>query len=640
MTNSAQSPIKTPKLESKTKTPSRIQAFLQQRLVGTVAFSICLNLGLTGAATWTMWNANQNLKATVDEQVKLQELSSRLTLLEGRLSENTTLDPGKQLWEKRYYNNAFDIQAVTDALSQDTPSSVRDVLTQVLESAKQLTQMEAQSAQLVQQRQLPAASAIMIGKEYKQQKKILIQGAQTITGNIKEQINSKIQAQRLALDLSIYLAMASVGLFAVIGWVVVVAVRGYILDRENSQKSLQAVQTNLLQLNQQLQQEAELRAEQQDRIVEESQTLQTDIGHILDVVCALEEGNLTVQAEVNDRATGLVSDTLNRLVESLHRTIAVVVSSAHQVTDSAGNLKDLAIDTASQAQKQTQSIQQIQTLIDQVNDLTAQSREQALATNTAVELAQTAVGNGQEEMDAMVNGIDTLQQGTDRIVKRMQMLNDFVELTAQFSKEQKRVAALTRVLALNASLLSTRAIKEQDPDGFASIAREFETIANQVNNLASETNQSLISLQQRTLQIQTVTSGLNQDVSEIEQLVDKFTDEVGKSREAFVNIQTVTDRVAMMGERVNASSQEIVQLAQDTLTAIQSIGSIAENTETKATVTRDRVQSMGNLAQNLLQMMEFFRLQQITTDSPSTLFVPHEGESKVEEQPQEGQLAT
>jgi methyl-accepting chemotaxis protein PixJ len=229
------------------------------------------------------------------------------------------------------------------------------------------------------------------------------------------------------------------------------------------------------------------------------------------------------------------------------------------------------------------------------------------------------VSSGQAEMDGMVGGIDSLQQGTEQIVRRMQILNDFVELAAQFSKDQKRVAALTRVLALNAALLSTRAIKEQDPEQFASIANEFETIAIQVNDLAIDTNRSLVMLQQRTNQIQTVTSGLDQDVIDINQLVQKFTNEVGKSRQAFHNIQAVTEQVGTMGEQVAASSQDIVKVVSDALTAIQSIGIIAQNTEDKASGTRLQVQIMVELAQNLLYRVEFFQLDKAAALLPNAL---------------------
>jgi methyl-accepting chemotaxis protein PixJ len=443
---------------------------------------------------------------------------------------------------------------------------------------------------------------------------------------------NEVQGGRQALSEAIMLALTSVGIVVASGSLVVLTVRSYIHDREQSGQSLQTFQSDLLKLNQELQQEAQLRERQQAQVSQESATLQTDIGQILDVVSSLETGNLTVRAEVNERATGLIADTLNRLIESLHQTITVVASSAQRVVGNASELEQLALETTSQAQNQTRSIQQIERSIAEVNRLSTDSQHQALATIEAVELAKAAIGNGQQEMGAMADGIEILQQGTEQIIRRVQSLTEYVDLAAKFSKDQTRVAALTRVLALNASLLSTRALKEQDPAQFASLANEFEAIADRVNELAGETNQSLASLQHRTNQIQTVTSGLDRDVTDIGQLVQKFTSEMSKSRQAFTNIQVVTDRVASVSKQVSVSSQDIVLVVSDTLTAIQSIGIISQNTEHKATVTRKQVQAMGNLAQNLSQMVEFFQLKDENPSGMSKILVP--ADSTVVKNPQ------
>ncbi len=610
--------------------PQWVQHFLQQRLLGTVIFFILLNLILTSAATWNIWNISQSLKQMVNRQTNLQEISTKLSALDLNIDRNLLLPPGKPLSEKRYVSNADDIKTVTADLRRDIQAKDRKIFNSIEKSANKLIAMEKQGFKLLKEKKLPEAATILNGNEYTEETTTYIQGVQAGMISINDQIKSQTQAQRVALDRSIWLAIASLGLLLALGIIIAKALQSYIRDQENSRRSIQAFQDDLLQLNEKLQEEAQLRSVQQTQIVYESELLQTDVGHILDVVCSLEEGNLNVQAAVNERATGLVSDTLNRLIESLSEIIGVVVSSAHQVTNRAIGLDQLAIETASQAQNQTQSIQQAESLIAQVNKLTINSRQQAIATTNAVQLAKTAVASGQDEMNAMVGGIASLQQGTEQIVRRMQVLNDFVELAAQFSKDQKRVAALTRVLALNASLLSTRAVQEQNPEQFASIANEFETIAIQVNELAIDTNRSLVTLQQRTNQIQTVTSGLDQDVIDINQLVQKFTDEVGKSRQAFHNIQAVTDQVASMGDQVNTSSQDIAEVVKNTQSAIQSIGIIAQSTESKAKVTREQVQNMSELAQVLLQSVEFFRLNQSTPEefirsatSPSLMAKDH-----------------
>jgi methyl-accepting chemotaxis protein PixJ len=606
--NSEQSPQSLAPSQLNLATPKKtnqFQSFLQKHLVSTIIISTCVNFGLTSAATWSVWNTSQQLEINVSKQDRQQELNSKVIYLDEVLTMSALMytNTGLPEWEKRYNDAAPVFDKNFAEFTQNITQSAG-----MKAASKKLFEMEEAAFKLTKQGKLKEASLLLVNAEYKKNKQVQNDEFDVLATKIRTAAESQVKADRQSLSDAILLALLSLGLFVATGSLVVLTVRSYTRDREQAQKSLQAFQTDLIGLNEKLQQEDKLRSAQKNQIEAESNLLQLDIGHILDVVSLLEDGNLTAQAQVNDRSTGLISDTLNRLIESLHQVISVVVSSADRVVDSAEGLEQVAVETASQAQNQTRSIQEIAALIAKVNTLSSDSRDQALATTDAVQLAKAAVGNGQQEMNAMADGIAQLQQATEQIVRRVERLNEFVELAAQFSKDQKRSAALTRVLALNASLLSTRAVKEQDPNQFASLANEFETIADRVNELAEDNNTSLISLQHRTNQIQTVTSGLNQDITDINQLVQKFTGEMGKSRQAFTNIQLVTDQVAIVGDQVNASSQDIIRMVGETLVAIQSIGVIAQNTEQKATVTREQIHSMGDLAQNLLSRVEFFRL--------------------------------
>ncbi len=589
---------------------AKFQAAIQKRLVATITVSILLSLGLTGTSAWNVWRIYQGLQTTVAKQFKLQELSSSIIHLDEVLTMSARMaaSTGNPKWENRYNQFVPKLDEDIKAILKDVPVSAQSNPEQTDIANQKLVGMETQSFELVHRGRYPQALSLLLGKEYEAQKQIYSSGIQGTLSTVKRDVESQLDAYRQSLLQSVIFAVSSSLLSALSWYVVLLAVKGYIRDRQASQSALLSSQDNLTQVNQALEREAQERSRQEQRIRDESDLLQADVAHILDVVSALEDGDLTIEADVNERATGLVSDTLNRLIESLNRIVSVVVSTAQQVTQSADRLKLLAVDTAEQAQAQTVSAQDVQSLMNNVNALTENSLQQAIATAEAVQLAQSAVAVGQQEMKEMVGGIDMLQQGTDQIVKRTELLTDFVDLASQFSKDQKRVASLTRVLALNASTLSSRALKEQNPEQFASIANEFETVARQVNDLASETNRSLILLQQRTAQIQTVTSGLNQDVSDISKLVQGFTMGVSQSRQAFDNIQSVTEQVALVGQQVRQSSQEIVQGVRQTLTATDEIATVAQSTAAKASITREQVEAMGNLARTLLEMVEFFRV--------------------------------
>jgi methyl-accepting chemotaxis protein PixJ len=593
----------------------RVRNFVRTNLVGTITVTIAGSLLLTGASTWNMWNIYQGFQSTVAKQVDLQK-NSGLSLYVGEIlsgSVRQSAATGDPKWEKRYHENEAELDRIIKQVMAEVPPAIRAEASKTDEVNLKLVAIEAQVFKFVQQGKKEAGMKLLLGEEYASLDKIYYEGTTKVLDQIDRSIKQQLKDYENQLLISIIIAVGTLPIL-LLGWVLVLsAVRDYIRDRKAAQLSLTSSQTNLLQLNQQLAGEAEFRSQQEQKIRSESDLLQVDIAHILDIVSSIEDGDLTVQAQVNDRATGLVSDTLNRTIESLTRIFAAVVETTHTVTTDASQLESVALETAQQAQFQTAEVRAVQSLLDRVNTLITKSLEYGAATETAVHAATSAVTTGQQAIEDTIDGMGTLRAGTDQIVKRTELLTEFVDLAAQFSKDQKRVASLTRVLALNASTLSARAVKEQNPDQFASLAKEFETIARQVNDLATDTNHSLVSLQQRTDRIQTVTSGLSQDITDINRLVQQFTTEIGKSGQAFNSIQTAIAQASALDQQVNDSNQNIVQAVRDTLTAIESIAAVAQVTEAKATITREQVQLMGDLSRRLLQMVEFFQLNTPTS---------------------------
>ncbi len=385
--------------------------------------------------------------------------------------------------------------------------------------------------------------------------------------------------------------------------------------------ALSSLVETLVANQEQLRQESGLREQQALIRQHETENLTLDIGQLLDVVCSLEEGDFTVEAEVSDRATGLVADTLNRLIEELANTLSNVVSTVQQVTASADDLEKLALNTSKQVQEQTQSVTNIKNLVASVNSISQNTAEQALISSDAVKQAREAVDRGEEEILNMSEEIELLQDGTQQIIKRAETLSDFVSLAAQFAEDQKRVAALTRVLALNASMVASRASAQEDPEQFIVITKEFETIAQQVNDLAMQTNQGLLRLKQRTDQIETVVSGITQDIQEIDRAVSQFDLSVQNSRQVFNNIKEVTIKVDRVGQEVTSSSMSIAELTQTTLVSVEGIAKVATEAERSSQFTSEQASLMDHLARTLLERVSFFRLKQKVEDEGKSLVV-------------------
>ncbi len=341
---------------------------------------------------------------------------------------------------------------------------------------------------------------------------------------------------------------------------------------------------------------------------QEAQYLETEIGGLLDVVSALEEGDLTVQAEVSDRATGLVADTLNRLREQLAEVIAGVLATAQKVADGASGLEQMAQIVSENVDNQAQSVAKGRALTEQVAQLAQDSVAMVRESSQALATIQSTVEQGQVAINTLTEAIGVLQEGTVKIIQRMKTLGEFVGLAEQFVQDQGQIASLTQVLAINATLVAARAAEQRDPKQFIGVAREFEAIAGQVNNLATQTNEGLGVLQQRTGQIQAVVSAIDAEVQGLGRLVEGFTKGVEKSQKAFNEVQTVTIDVVATGQKVSESSNEIANAAESTARYISEIATLAEQTANLTAEARTQAEIMGELAQQLLQGIRYFRL--------------------------------
>jgi methyl-accepting chemotaxis protein PixJ len=265
-------------------------------------------------------------------------------------------------------------------------------------------------------------------------------------------------------------------------------------------------------------------------------------------------------------------------------------------------------------------IAQIETEISNLNSFAAESLSSTLSIDETIKLIQAAIVNGQNAVNHISNGNATLEENIEQTTSRARDLNEFIELVVEFAKNQKQIAALTRVLALNTSLLSSKATKEQEPEQFANIANEFKAIANQINDLTSKTNDNLLALERRTDRIKTVTSGLNQDITNIHQLVQSITKEISKSRQAFKNIELVTDEGELANQEISTSNHNIIHTISEILTSIQTIPNITLDTDNQkqTNVNSKQLLAMTNLANDLLQMID--SLQPKETSFSNTAF--------------------
>ena len=591
----------------------------EKSLIPTFTVLAAVSTIMVGISAKNTWNVYQNFESNIKTNINLQNLSGDIVYLDEVLTMSARMaaSTGNVDWEERYLNN---VPALDEAINQlvDIAPEHKESFSQTNEANTKLIEMEDRAFELVRQGESSEALQLLLGQEYSTQKQIYTEGVETTLTNIQESVDKQLEIYGKQLSTSAKLAGVSLAIL-LFSWILV------LMLLHTYTRRLSLIQKSLEQANQGLEERIEERtkelAAKELETRQESEVLQDDVGQLLDVVSAIEEGDFTVEAPVSDRVTGLVSDTLNRLISELAEVLSQVFQATNRVNQGTQQLDTVTNQVAGYAQKEAQSVRQILELTDKVMQSALDSSEQIKKAVASLQNLESTVEQGRESSLQLNNGISVLQQGTDQIVQQMKTLGEFVGLTDQFLQEQNQISSMTQVLAMNASLVAARASEQKDPNQFVVVAREFESIANQVSSLAQRTSGGLISLEQRSSQIHNVVTSVDANVQNLGGLVREFTQVVEKSSQIFENVQTTTQEATNAGQVVALSSQKIIQSAQSTTEVMGQIADLAEKTEKLTLETLEQSQQMEDLSQNLLSTIGFFRLPSISQETQETIDV-------------------
>ncbi|MGB8700653.1 MAG: hypothetical protein WCD18_14650, partial [Thermosynechococcaceae cyanobacterium] len=229
----------------------RIQSALQAHLVGTITVSLLFGLALTGTSAWNIWRIYQGLQNTVAKQFLLQDLSGEIIHLDEVLTMSARMaaSTGNTKWEDRYNTYVPQLDSAISTVLKEVPASEQSNPEQTDIANKKLVDMETQSFALVRQGKSGAALQLLLGTQYETQKKIYSAGINETLNTVKKNVAAQLQDYRTSLLWAVVFAATSVLLLAASWFIVLLAVRGYILDRKAAKLSLLTSQESLMTLN-------------------------------------------------------------------------------------------------------------------------------------------------------------------------------------------------------------------------------------------------------------------------------------------------------------------------------------------------------------------------------------------------------
>ncbi|HDM8043134.1 TPA: methyl-accepting chemotaxis protein [Vibrio campbellii] len=269
-----------------------------------------------------------------------------------------------------------------------------------------------------------------------------------------------------------------------------------------------------------------------------------------------------------------LTDSINRMNQSLASIVAGVSEKANQVDTSMGALLESAQVTSSNVEQQQTSIVEMGSQLDEI----------ALAARNTLDQANQSVQKLSDSKGEIKQGRDALEQNK----VTMESLHGSIETAStqvtQLSKESEAIGRVTEVieglaeqtnlLALNAAIEAARAGDQ---------GRGFAVVADEVRMLATRTTQSTTEINGIINAIQRSTNSVVEEIEHSQSLAEQGAEHIEK---AVTRLLATTEKIGSLNEQMAelAAAAEQQSHATNSITGLmsditQSVDEVSNNSQ-------------------------------------------------------------
>jgi len=338
---------------------------------------------------------------------------------------------------------------------------------------------------------------------------------------------------------------------------------------------------------------------ERDEERQKREDLQRNITRFLDTATEIAQGDLTKRGQVTSDVLGNVIDAINVMVGELAIIINEVRDTANQVLTSATEMIGAMEATASGAQTQSREAVGVSTAMESLTRSMRRVAENAEASAEAAKLTLDSAAKGEHAVRASLAGMQRIRGEVQGISKKVKSLADRSLEISEIVNTIEDIASQTNLLALNASIEAAGA--GESGLRFAVVAEEVRKLAERSGKAAKDIVVLIKAVQAETQQ---AVVAMEEGTREVEAGF-KVTVEAGDNLH---QIGEISQKSAALAVEISQATQDQVRGVEGGAVAVQSIASVAVETEKAVVETRKTMDQMVRVAEALTASLARFKL--------------------------------
>ena len=327
--------------------------------------------------------------------------------------------------------------------------------------------------------------------------------------------------------------------------------------------------------------------------------LQRNITRFLDVATEISQGDLTRRGEVTSDVLGSVVDAINVMVGELATIIDDVRDAAQQVLANANEMIDAMEQTAGGAQTQSREAVSVSNAMETLTRSMRRVAEDAEASSSSARRAFDAATKGEQAVRASLTGMQRIRGEVQRISRKVKSLADRSLEISEIVNTIEDIASQTHLLALNAAIEAAGA--GESGLRFAVVAEEVRKLAERSGKAAKDIVVLIKAVQSESQQ---AVVAMEEGTKEVEAGY-KVTVEAGDSLH---QIGEISQKSSALAWDISQATQEQVRGVEGGAVAVQSIASVAVQTEKAVLETRKTMDQLVRVAEALMTSLSRFKL--------------------------------